>query len=269
MQNTDFQLTYGPHTFHGIRAGNGPALLVCLHGFGESAAHFLPLAEGLGHRYTLVAIDLPLHGTTHWEGDAPFTHADLKSIIGLLLQQEGCARFSVAGYSMGGRVALCAVECMAAKIDQVILLAADGLYKNPWHAFVTQTRVGNRILRYQTYHPQLFFRILQGGHWLHLINKSIYNFAYHRMDTVEKRLQVYEVWTTLRRMWPDLRRVAVLLQRYQVPVLQIFGQYDRVIPPTLAKRFAGAPFPVKTLVLEKGHQLINTSLGYTIDTNLQ
>lgn len=269
MQNTDFQLTYGPHDLHGIRAGNGPALLVCLHGFGESAAHFLPLAEGLGHRFTLVAMDLPLHGATHWTGTAPMTQQDLQNILELLLQQEGFTRFSVCGYSMGGRVALCAVECMAERIDHVILLAADGLHRNPWHVFVTQTSVGNRIFRYQTHHPLFFFRVLQAARKLHWINESIYKFAYHRMNTEEKRLQVYNVWTTLRRMMPDLRRVARQMQRYNIPLLQVFGRYDRVIPPAFAARLAQAPFPVTTLVTDSGHQLINGSLGYTIDDNLQ
>ncbi|HEY0272754.1 MAG TPA: alpha/beta fold hydrolase [Chitinophaga sp.] len=268
MQHQHFQLTYGPHDFHGIRAGHGPALLVCLHGFGESAAHFLPLAEGLGRRFTLVALDMPLHGRTVWNGEAPMRKEDLQHILGLLLQQEGFTRFTLLGYSMGGRLALCAVESMAAQLDALVLLAPDGLFANPWHLFVTQTGVGHRLFRYQVTHPAFFFKLLVLARRLGWINESIYKFAYQRMDTEEKRLQVYRVWTTLRRMMPDLHRVALQMRQYQVKLLQVFGQYDRVIPPAFSRRFGNADFPVTTLVLEKGHQLINGSLGETIDTNL-
>ncbi|PUZ21281.1 Pimeloyl-ACP methyl ester carboxylesterase [Chitinophaga costaii] len=268
MQHQHFQLIYGVHTFHGIRVGQGPALLVCLHGFGESAEHFLPLAEGLAHRFTLVALDMPLHGRTRWEGPAPMTKEDLHHILTLLLQQEGHQRCTLLGYSMGGRLALCAVEEMAGILDGLVLLAGDGLYKNRWHVFVTQTWLGNRIFRYQSYHPAFFFKLLLLARRLGWINESIYKFAYHRMDTEDKRLQVYRVWTTLRRMMPNLPHVEVRMQQYQVKLLQVFGKYDRIIPPAFARRFQHASFPVKTMVLEKGHQLINGSLGYTIDNNL-
>lgn len=269
MSMTNFHLTYGPHDFHGIRVGSGPALLVCLHGFGETAAHFAPLAAGLGDRFTIIGLDLPLHGDTLWAGNKPITKTDLKNILTALLQQEGHDRFTLLGYSMGGRVALCAVECMAAQIDGLVLMAADGLFNNPWHVFVTQTWLGNRIFRYQTYHPQIFFRLLIWARGMGWINESIYKFAYSRMDTEEKRLQVYEVWTIMRRMMPDVKRCTRELTRYKIPLLQLFGKYDRVIPPAFARRFENAAgFPVKTIVLDKGHQLISEQIGHTINTNL-
>ncbi|RBL93756.1 alpha/beta fold hydrolase [Chitinophaga flava] len=264
----DFYLPYAKSQFHGTSSGTGPQLLICLHGFGESAAHFAPLAAGLGDMFTIVALDMPLHGETKWNEERPFEKTDLEAIIQLVLERQGKERFSLLGYSMGGRLALCLVEIMASRIDHLIMLAADGLRNNPWHMFVTQTSVGNKLFKYNTDHPQLFFALLKGWRKLGLLNQSVYKFALHRMDKTEKRLQVYNVWTTMRRMMPDKKKCKQLLARYNVLTLLIFGKYDRVIPPVLGTRFMDGSFTCKMLVLEKGHQLISKELGSIIKTNI-
>ncbi|MCW3462130.1 alpha/beta fold hydrolase [Chitinophaga nivalis] len=265
---SDFYLPYLKSRFHGTREGTGTQLMICLHGFGESAAHFHPLVAGLGDVFTLIALDMPLHGSTRWEEARAFEKADLTAIVQTILEQEGKERFTLLGYSMGGRLALCLLETMAGRIDGLIMLAADGLRNNPWHMFVTQTSIGNRLFKYNTYHPRIFFTLLHTWRKLGLINQSIYKFALHRMNETAKRELVYSVWTNMRRMMPDKKHCKQLLARYNVLTLLIFGKYDRVIPPVLGTRFADGTFPHKMLVLEKGHQLISVQLGFIIKSNL-
>ncbi|WP_143308127.1 alpha/beta fold hydrolase [Chitinophaga vietnamensis] len=264
----EFYLSYEKSRFHGACEGTGDQLLICLHGFGETAMHFQPLTATLGDTFTIVALDMPLHGGTQWNEGRAFEKEDLAAVIRMVLQQQGKERYSLLGYSMGGRLALCLVEKMAPQINHLILAAADGLRNNPWHMFVTQTGVGNKIFKYNTHHPQLFFALLNGWRKLGLLNQSVYKFALHRMDQPEKRIQVYEIWTLMRRMMPDKRYCKQLLSRYNIATLLIFGKYDRVIPPVLGKRFADGSFPCKMLVLEKGHQLISAQLGHIIKNNL-
>jgi pimeloyl-ACP methyl ester carboxylesterase len=264
----DFYLSYLKSRFHGTCEGAGEELLICLHGFGESAAHFHPLTESLGDRYTIVALDMPLHGGTQWEENRVFEKEDLVALVQMVLQQQGKERFSLLGYSMGGRLSLCLVEKLAGRIDHLILAAADGLRNNPWHMFVTQTTAGNKIFKYNTYHPQLFFALLHTWRKLGLLNQSIYKFVLHRMNEPEKREQVYNVWTNMRHMMPDKKQCKQLLSRYNVLTLLVFGKYDRVIPPVLGTRFADGSFPSKIVVMEKGHQLISAELGLIIKTNL-
>ncbi|WP_158266906.1 alpha/beta fold hydrolase [Chitinophaga niastensis] len=254
--------------FHGTCEGTGEQLLICLHGFGESAAHFKPLTEALGDIFTIVALDMPLHGSTQWQEKRVFEKEDLVAIISLVLQQQGKERFSLLGYSMGGRLALCLVEKMAERIDRLIMAAGDGFRNNPWHLFVTRTGIGNKIFKYNTYHPQLFFSLLHTWRRLGLLNQSIYKFVLNRMDEPEKRAFVYNVWTNMRNMMPDKKHCKQLLTRYNVLTLLIFGKYDRVIPPVLGTRFADGSFSCKMLVLEKGHQLISAQLGFIIKSNL-
>jgi pimeloyl-ACP methyl ester carboxylesterase len=260
-----FYLTYANSRFHGIREGNGAQLLICLHGFGESAAHFGALTAGLGERFTIVALDMPLHGRTEWKEERAFTPADLKAVITMVMQQEGQQRCSLLGYSMGGRLALCMVEEMAPQLQYLILVAADGIKQNPWHTFVTQTSLGNRLFKYVAYHPRLFFALLSFWHKLGLLNESVHKFAFNSMNQQEKRLQVYHVWTCMRRMIPNLKQCKQLLARYRIPALLIYGKYDRIIPYTLGERLVDGSFPGEVLVLEKGHQLLSAELGRIIN----
>jgi pimeloyl-ACP methyl ester carboxylesterase len=263
-----FYLTYGQSRFHGISEGSGQQLLICLHGFGESALHFKCLAPALGDIYTIIALDMPLHGKTEWNEGRDFSKDDLPALITQLLQLHDRQQFSLMGYSMGGRLALCVIEKMGAQVKELILLAPDGLKNNPWHLFVTQTSWGNKIFKYNTYHPNLFFRLLILWRKLGLLNLSVYKFAFHSMDTLEKRRRVYEVWTCMRHMMPDKQRCKQLLAQHRIKTLLIFGKYDRVIPPVLASRFVNDQLLSKVIVLEKGHQLLSEQLGYIIKSNL-
>ncbi len=263
-----FYLSYANSRFHGIREGTGPQLLLCLHGFGESAAHFLPLVKHMGKRFTLIALDMPRHGHTEWKEERAFAPADLKALVTILLEQEGQQQFSLLGYSMGGRLALSLLIEMAARLQHLVLLAPDGIKNNPWHYFVTQTAIGNRLFKHVTYHPQFLFRLMKLVRKLGGLNESVYKFAFHSMDTLEKRLKVYHVWTDMRRMIPSLKYCKQLLAQYHIPTLLIYGKYDRIIPPVLGARLVDGSFKGEILVLEKGHQLLSEDLGAVITSKI-
>ncbi|WP_167013588.1 alpha/beta fold hydrolase [Chitinophaga sp. Cy-1792] len=253
---------------HGTCEGDGNQLLICLHGFGESAVSFRPLVAELGNDFKIIGLDMPLHGQTVWNENRAFEKTDLSAILEMVLQQYGFQRFSLLGYSMGGRLALCAVEKLAGRLDNLIMVAGDGLRNNPWHLFVTQTTIGNKIFKYNVYHPGFFFSLVKISRKLNLLNESIYKFVMGRMDQPAKRIQVYEIWTILRKMMPDKKLCKQLLARYNVNTLLIFGKYDRVIPPELGTRFIDGTFPCKMLILDKGHGLVSTQLGLVIKSNL-
>lgn len=265
----EIRVPYLQSEFSGTVSGEGPSLLICFHGFGESAAHFNCMTPALGDAFTIVALNMPFHGKTVWKEERAMSRGDLEYLVQKIMEQFGQQRFSLMGYSMGGRLSLCLLETFAAQIDHVILLAPDGLRNNPWHMFVTQNRLGNRIFRYNTHHPGLFFGLLNFGKRWKLLNESVYKFALHRMDKPEKRRLVYDVWTNLRHMLPDRKKCKRLIQRYNIDLLMLFGRYDRVIPPVLGKRFADGSFPCKIVILEKGHHLLAESAGFVIRNNLR
>ncbi len=255
--------------FSGIVAGTGEELLICFHGFGESASHFSCMEPALGNMFTIVALDMPFHGKTVWREDRDIDIGDLEALTVKILEKFGKQRFSIMGYSMGGRLALCIVEKMAARVNHLVLVAPDGLKNNPWYVIATQTKMGNRIFSYNTHHPEFFFRLLTLWRRFGLLNESVYKFAFHNMNKPEKRRLVYNVWTNMRRMIPAKRHCKRLLRKYDIDTVMLFGRYDRVIPPVLGERFADGSFPCKLLVLEKGHQLLSEESGFIIRKNIR
>ncbi|TWV99261.1 alpha/beta fold hydrolase [Chitinophaga pinensis] len=253
---SSFFLPYLKSRFHTISDGTGEELLICLHGFGENAETFSRLHYSLGGYFTIVSLDLPLHGKTEWKEERPFSMEDLKAVILLILQHYRFKTFSLMGYSMGGRVSLCVVQLLAERIDRLYLLAPDGLKDNRWHMFATQTRIGNKLFKYCTYHPQLFFGLLHTWRFLRFISKGLHKFTFNSMNTLDKRERVYFVWTCMGQMMPDRELCKQQLKKYRISSLLLFGKYDRVIPPVLGVRFMDGTFPCEMQVLEKGHQLI-------------
>ena len=92
-------------TYHVEMQGRGPAVLF-LHGFTGSGETWAPHLEALGGSTTL-RIDFLGHGRSDAPGDARRygMEACINDVLSLL-DCLGIQRFAVAGYSMGGRVAM-------------------------------------------------------------------------------------------------------------------------------------------------------------------
>src|ERR1700683_4264497 len=107
-QMQTFFIPYKSSQIHCCNAGSGKQLLLCFHGYGESAETFGFLEKYLSADFTIVAIDLPFHGKTIWKEGLTFSPADLINIVTDIIQTSPAknSRLYVAGYSLGGRVAL-------------------------------------------------------------------------------------------------------------------------------------------------------------------
>jgi 2-succinyl-6-hydroxy-2,4-cyclohexadiene-1-carboxylate synthase len=82
---------------HSERAGAGPRL-VMLHGFGQTARCWGPVADDLARDHEVVRLDAPGHG------GSSAARADLAGTAGLAARTCGTGVW--LGYSMGGRMAL-------------------------------------------------------------------------------------------------------------------------------------------------------------------
>jgi len=118
---------------------------VLLHGVGESAIGWRPVQELLSREYDVIAIDVPGFGGSPAlpEGILP-TAAALADAVEDELEELGVAEFHVAGYSLGGRVAL---ELAARRrVRSVIAVAPDGLGTPPERIFQATALMTGRVL---------------------------------------------------------------------------------------------------------------------------
>jgi len=259
-------LQVGQHTIHYECYGNGPILLCCLPGYGETGKDFEPLARELGLYYTVICPDLPLHGQTNWLADK-FEIPDLHQVLQALVAKEGFSgqAMALAGYSMGGRLALAYAQEFPKMLNQLILLAPDGLHQNFWYRISTQTKAGNYLFRTTMQNPGWLFWLMKWARKLNLLNESIVKFSHRYLDDPLQRKSLYERWTLYRNFSPALPALQKIIQAQPLPALLVFGRFDRIIPPMRSKKItSGSPKNIRVLILEAGHRLLKPQFAATI-----
>lgn len=253
--STSHFIDYAGSRLHYHRFGHGNQWLFCFHGYGETGEKFLFLKKSLSATHTIIAIDLPFHGHSSWQGPFLLEPTAIMNIIEQLAPPN--IQIQLLGYSMGGRVCLRLLELYPQQIRSLVLLAPDGLHKNPWQKLATQTRWGNALFRFTMQYPGWMFVLMWMATKTGLFNKSINKFAHHYLDDAEERRLLYRRWTTMRKFRPVMHRLKKIVATYQVPVHLLFGKYDRVIVSKHGYRLQkGLEKYITIQELEAGHHLL-------------
>ena len=238
--------------------GEGSKYVFCFHGYGEDGSSFEFLKNSLGQTYTLIAIDLPFHGNTTWNEGLLMTPEDLINIVDVITKQYRINKknkFSLLGFSLGGRIALHLLQTVPSRIEKAVLIAPDGLRLNFWYALGTQTSLGNKLFAYTMKKPKWFFNLVNVGYRTKLLSKSIVKFTHHYLDDEQERSLLYERWTTMRKFKPNASAVKKAIEKYKIEVRVLFGSYDRIILNKRNHFFNDNPY-VKIQVIEAGHMLL-------------
>ena len=223
--------------------GSGPRLSLCFHGYGEDATGFQFLEKYAGKEYTFIAIDLPFHGKTDWKDGLTFTNRDLHQVLSNILNgtnhkfQTSNIKFSLIGFSLGGRAVLSLFQLQPEKIEKIILLAPDGLKVNFWYWLATRTRLGNKLFASTMKYPGWFFFLLKIFDKFRLVNTSVLKFVNHYIGNEKARRILYQRWTCLRKLKPDLHLIKSFISKYKIPVRLVYGKHDRIILPARGEKF--------------------------------
>jgi pimeloyl-ACP methyl ester carboxylesterase len=257
-------LSYKNSEISYYRIGRGRQVVLCFHGYGEAGKTFSFLEKIAGERYSFFAMDLPFHGQTKWNEGLNFSTADLQKIAeGLLaehqlkpqtLDQQLC----LIGFSLGGRMALSLYQQQAQSIQKVVLLAPDGLKVNFWYWLSTQTWLGNRFFALTMKHPGWFLGFLQLLNKLKLVNASIFKFVNFYISDKEVRDLLYQRWTNLRKIKPDIPVIKSAIQKHRTAFRLVYGKHDRIILSSVGEKFRkGTEAHCTVTVIAAGHQVLH------------
>ncbi len=260
----DDLLQWEDSTLHYTYSVKGEQPIICFHGYGEDATRFHFLENSLPVAYSLFCINLPFHGLTQWPGKRALTPDLLIEMIHSILQKHfnpvhpGNPHWILAGYSMGGRVALSIYQHIPIQVDKLVLLAPDGLKVNFWYWLATQTTAGNGFFAFTMRNPQWFFGLVKLMHKARLLNASIFKFVNFYIGDPMVRQQLFDRWTTLRKFKPSLSLIKKEIRQHNTKIRLIYGIHDRIILSSVGKKFcSGIENQCQLTEIHAGHQVLH------------
>ena len=239
--------------------GTGERYIACFHGYGQAAYRWAILEPLLGKRFTLIAFDLPYHGHTDWKNSENFTVDGLIEIIQQILPSPH-QKIHLLGYSLGGRIALRLLQQMPQRINKTVLLAPDGLHKNKWYRFATQTKIGRKLFYRLMKNPQMLLSVATRLRAMGRIREGYYSMLQYYAGSEESRMHVYWRWISTRFFQPDLPKLRSAIAIYKLPVELVFGKYDKIMVADRGITFAkGLEQYAHVHLLETGHHFLKES----------
>jgi 2-succinyl-6-hydroxy-2,4-cyclohexadiene-1-carboxylate synthase len=94
--------------------------VVFLHGFTHTGRSWHPVITALGERYTSVADDIRGHGDA-----SERVPVSLEAVINDVVAAAGPERYTLVGYSMGGRIALHVALAAGDRVERLVLIGAS------------------------------------------------------------------------------------------------------------------------------------------------
>jgi pimeloyl-ACP methyl ester carboxylesterase len=247
-------------TIHYRQFGVGPKLLFCFHGYGRESYTFSFLERTLGNVFTIIAIDIPYHGLTEWKEELIFKPTYLTQFlldIRNALRKENM-KFSLLGFSMGGRIALYLTQLLPDKVERLILLAPDGLSFNFWRWLGSETWLGGNLLHYTINNPGWIKWLISKAEKWRVIHRSLADFIGYYIYDDEHLMTLYQRWISMRKFSPSLSKLKGLIRKNKISVRMLFGAFDRVIPYQGGERFKQGIEELATVeVIESGHNLLS------------
>lgn len=221
-------ITYKEATLHFHKSGNGQHVILGFHGFGQDRRTF----ERLEHddRYTLFLFDIFFHGKSEWRnGEAPLEKSFWKDLMAEFFYQYKIDRFSLLGFSMGGKFVLATLEAFPNKIDSVFLLAPDGTKTSFWYSLATYPFIVRKFFKSMITRPGRFVQLAKLTNKIGIIDKSMLRFVELQMNTESKRKQVYLSWVVFRHLKFNVNRIANIINTNNILLTIVIGQYDKII----------------------------------------
>jgi pimeloyl-ACP methyl ester carboxylesterase len=239
--------------------GAGNQTLILFHGFGLTKKVFRPWITHLSERYTIYSIDLFYHG------DSTRPHGRLhkktwKHMFERFLEHVQCSRFSVLGFSLGARFAICSAIELSTRCDHLILVAPDAIYKTPW--FRAATSFGLKyVAKYFLFHPKQMSILIQFAVKIGLVSSYIADFVDRELGNPDNRKRVYISWNHFKPLGYSKNALKNAFVNAPYKRTIVLGTKDIVIPiDMILPILDGCGFEIIELN-KKHHQMITEEVA--------
>jgi pimeloyl-ACP methyl ester carboxylesterase len=118
-------LTLHGHSIRYVQTGSGPVLLL-VHGMAGALDTWRAVIEPLADRATVLAVDLPGHGSSS-PGGGDYSLGSLAAFLRDVLMALGHDRVTLVGHSLGGGIAMQFSYLFPEMTERLVLVSSGGL----------------------------------------------------------------------------------------------------------------------------------------------
>jgi pimeloyl-ACP methyl ester carboxylesterase len=245
-----FTLTLAKGDMHCHQLGHGARLAICLHGFADDGARFIPLAEALGHIFTVVMPDLPAHGKTTWHRP-DFELPDVEALIQAILLRFGHASCTIIAHSWGGRLLIPAIPRLNPLFDQIWLIAPGGFdHSSRWGGELLPAYLRNPWIDHVVLHAKAWTNIIRLASRLRLLKRGQSKFLSTALLDKRQRTQLAFIWRNLHHFSVRKTNLAHVKQA----IFFVVGTKDNIISLKQIQHYVNSlPNANIALIKDAGH----------------
>ena len=130
---------------------------------------------------------------------------------------------------MGARFALVTLESFPIFIEDIYLLAPDGLIKDKWYRLATTSNLFRGLFRYFMKSPKLLLALTSLLGSVGTLNKGLIKFVQIHLKHKSERMKVYYTWTLFRNLSVQPEIFLQILESHNIKANLVLGEFDRVI----------------------------------------
>ncbi|MBL7923993.1 MAG: alpha/beta hydrolase, partial [Bacteroidia bacterium] len=189
----------------------------------------------------------------------PLNAAALADMIENLLWERKKVHCSMIGYSQGGRIVMGLIHRLPHRLQEVFILAPDGLQPNKIRNWVSRTRSGRGIAKLFVKNAALLQGTIRMLARFGFISEKIKQFYLHQSASEKDRFRIYHTWLCLRNYETHPHLMDHYCRTRNIRTAFIMGKYDTIIPVKLAERFLQTMQHKADLhILDCGHKLLQS-----------
>ncbi len=247
-------------TVHYQQAGQGEPAIILLHGFGASTYSWREVMEPLSSLGTVVAFDRPAFGLTErplpaeWTGESPYSPAAQVDLLFGLMDALAIDRAILVGNSAGGTVAMNAALVNPQRVQALVLVDAavyngggSPAFLRPLFQTPQMDRLG--VLLARSISTRGMDILYAAWHDQSKITPEIIENYRKPLMADNWDVALWELTRSSRASGLEAR-----LDEFNLPVLVVTGDDDRIVPTADSIRLAGEIKDAGLVVFEQcGH----------------
>lgn len=241
--------------------GEGPEIIICLHGHGRSAEDFQFLYS---ENRKIISINLFFHGASIFPEDRiekdPLRIDEFIQLFGKILENEHVNHFHLLAFSQGGRFSLCLLPYFSKNILSLTLISPDGMDNNSFYNWSSRQKWARRLFVNFEKKPSKLLRLSSVAAKTKLMRPKVKAFVHQFASDAITFKRASATWRAFRNMLPDNKAISAALKENKIPFKIIMGSYDQVIRPKQAYSFAQKiGFPESVVEIPNGHDFFKES----------